>query len=85
MATLVSERFAEMERFKVLKEVFVKCHIHSHMSSLLRSIEQSGANSRYAKVVANIPFNISTDVVKQLLPMGDIFSDVVLLLQILNS
>ncbi|XP_065864739.1 ribosomal RNA small subunit methyltransferase, chloroplastic isoform X2 [Euphorbia lathyris] len=33
------------------------------------------------KVVANIPFNISTDVVKELLPMGDIFSEVVLLLQ----
>ncbi|BFG21894.1 hypothetical protein CerSpe_081680 [Prunus speciosa] len=81
MATLVSERFAEAERFKVLKEDFVKCHIHSHISSLLGSIKQSGANSRYAKVVANIPFNISTDVVKQLLPMGDIFSDVVLLLQ----
>ncbi|CAL8122571.1 unnamed protein product [Prunus armeniaca] len=82
MATLVSERFAETERFKVLKEDFVKCHIHSHMSSLLGSIEQSGANSRYTKVVANIPFNISTNVVKQLLPMGDIFSDVVLLLQV---
>ncbi|KAG6432405.1 hypothetical protein SASPL_103981 [Salvia splendens] len=38
-------------------------------------------NSFTAKVVANIPFNISTDVVKQLLPMGDIFSEVVLLLQ----
>lgn len=35
-------------------------------------------------MVANIPFNISTDVVKQLLPMGDIFSEVVLLLQVCN-
>ncbi|KAH0980367.1 hypothetical protein GBA52_007544 [Prunus armeniaca] len=70
MATLVSERFSETERFKVLKEDFVKCHIHSHMSSLLASIEPSSADSRYAKVVANIPFNISTDVVKQLLPMA---------------
>ena len=34
------------------------------------------------QVVANIPFNISTDIVKQLLPMGDIFSEVVLLLQV---
>ena len=34
------------------------------------------------QVVANIPFNISTDVVKQVLPMGDIFSEVVLLLQV---
>ncbi|PQM36790.1 ribosomal RNA small subunit methyltransferase chloroplastic isoform X1 [Prunus yedoensis var. nudiflora] len=81
MATLVSERFSETERFKVLKEDFVKCHLHSHMSSLLASREPSSADSRYAKVVANIPFNISTDVVKQLLPMGDIFSEVVLLLQ----
>lgn len=34
------------------------------------------------QVVANIPFNISTDIVKLLLPMGDIFSEVVLLLQV---
>ncbi|KAI5345490.1 hypothetical protein L3X38_013367 [Prunus dulcis] len=66
MATLVSERFAETERFKVLKEDFVKCHIHSHMSSLLGNIEQSVANLRYAKVVANILL---------------IFPDVVLLLR----
>lgn len=34
------------------------------------------------QVVSNLPFNISTDVVKLLLPMGDIFSKVVLLLQV---
>ena len=38
----------------------------------------------YLQVVSNIPFNISTDVVKILLPMGDIFSEVVLLLQVGN-
>ncbi|OAY79331.1 Ribosomal RNA small subunit methyltransferase, chloroplastic, partial [Ananas comosus] len=32
-------------------------------------------------VVSNIPFNISTEVVKKLLPLGDVFSDVALLLQ----
>lgn len=36
------------------------------------------------QVVSNLPFNISTDVVKLLLPMGDIFSEVVLLLQVGN-
>lgn len=36
----------------------------------------------YLQVVSNIPFNISTDVVKVLLPMGDIVSEVVLLLQV---
>lgn len=36
----------------------------------------------FVQVVSNLPFNISTDVVKLLLPMGDIFSKVVLLLQV---
>lgn len=36
----------------------------------------------FLQVVANIPFNISTEVVKLLLPMGNTFSDVVLLLQV---
>ncbi|KAK7846476.1 ribosomal rna small subunit methyltransferase [Quercus suber] len=82
MASLVSERFASTEKFKVLKEDFVKCHIHSHMTLLLGSKKSlDHPKSRYAKVVSNIPFNISTEVVKLLLPMGDIFSEVVLLLQ----
>nr|XP_011469081.1 PREDICTED: probable dimethyladenosine transferase isoform X2 [Fragaria vesca subsp. vesca] len=44
-------------------------------------VSERFAQTGQLKVVANIPFNISTDVVKQLLPMGDIFSEVVLLLQ----
>ncbi|KDP28695.1 hypothetical protein JCGZ_14466 [Jatropha curcas] len=81
MAALVTERFAHTQRLRVLQEDFVKCHIRSHMLSLLESLSTLNPEPRYAKVVANIPFNISTDVVKQLLPMGDIFSEVVLLLQ----
>ncbi|XP_031386053.1 ribosomal RNA small subunit methyltransferase, chloroplastic isoform X2 [Punica granatum] len=80
MASLVSERFAGTKQLKVLQEDFIRCHIRSHMESLWANAESSG-KSRYAKVVSNIPFNISTDIVKQLLPMGDIFSEVVLLLQ----
>ncbi|KAM1507773.1 hypothetical protein PS1_017356 [Malus domestica] len=41
MATHVSERFAETDRFKVLKEDFVKCRIHSHVVSLLACAEPS--------------------------------------------
>ncbi|KAH1155722.1 hypothetical protein GYH30_050825 [Glycine max] len=78
MAALVSERFSSTGKLKVLTEDIVKCHVRSHMSSLIGSINPE---SRKAKVVANIPFNISTDVIKLLLPMGDIFSEVVLLLQ----
>ncbi|CAH2039354.1 unnamed protein product [Thlaspi arvense] len=76
MVDLVRERFAGSDKFKVLQEDFVKSHIRSHMLSILE-----GSDSALAKVVSNLPFNISTDVVKLLLPMGDIFSEVVLLLQ----
>ncbi|KAG9133181.1 hypothetical protein Leryth_026183 [Lithospermum erythrorhizon] len=65
----------------VLEEDFTRCHIYSHMSSMVSSKDSSSEEPGHAKVVANIPFNISTDVIKQLLPMGDIFSEVVLLLQ----
>ncbi|KAL6322208.1 hypothetical protein AAG906_005159 [Vitis piasezkii] len=81
MAALVRERFADTDRLKVLQEDFMKCHIRPHLFSLLESKKAMNKESRYAKVVSNIPFNISTDVVKILLPMGDIFSEVVLLLQ----
>jgi ribosomal RNA small subunit methyltransferase A len=80
MAAIVEERFAGSDRVKILREDFTRCHIRSHMSSYMETYS-SGVDSRHAKVVANIPFNISTDVVKVLLPMGDIFSEVVLLLQ----
>ncbi|GER31289.1 ribosomal RNA small subunit methyltransferase A [Striga asiatica] len=76
MAALVRERFAGLECVKVLEDDFTRCHIRSHMSSVFQNRSPTDA-----KVVANIPFNISTDVVKQLLPMGDIFSEVILLLQ----
>ncbi|KAF5464165.1 hypothetical protein F2P56_014260 [Juglans regia] len=49
-----------------------------HMAAI---VSERFASSDRLKVVSNIPFNISTDVVKLLLPMGDIFSEVVLLLQ----
>ncbi|KAG8391752.1 hypothetical protein BUALT_Bualt01G0219700 [Buddleja alternifolia] len=81
MAAVVRERFAGLDRVKVVEEDFTRSNIRSHMSSILLSKTPSDGNSSPAKVVANIPFNISTDVVKQLLPMGDIFSEVILLLQ----
>ncbi|GAB4861840.1 Ribosomal RNA small subunit methyltransferase, chloroplastic [Ancistrocladus abbreviatus] len=81
MAALVKKRFATTDRLMLLEEDFTKCHIRSHMLSLLKSKSLLDAPSRHAKVVSNIPFNISKDVVRQLLPMGDVFSEVALLLQ----
>ncbi|XP_058737292.1 ribosomal RNA small subunit methyltransferase, chloroplastic-like [Vicia villosa] len=81
MAALVSERFSSTGKLKVLNEDIVKCHVRSHISSLYENTKEIDSDNRKAKVVANIPFYISTDVIKLLLPMGDIFSEVVLLLQ----
>ncbi|PNY08453.1 ribosomal RNA small subunit methyltransferase A-like protein [Trifolium pratense] len=81
MAALVSERFSSTGKFKVLNEDIVKCHVRAHISSLVGSTKEIYSDTRKSKVVANIPFYISTDVIKLLLPMGDIFSEVVLLLQ----
>ncbi|OIT33752.1 PREDICTED: ribosomal RNA small subunit methyltransferase, chloroplastic [Nicotiana attenuata] len=82
MAALVMERFSSLDHVKVLLEDFTKCHIRSHLSTISQSgRNSSGVKPQYAKVVSNLPFNISTEVIKQLLPMGDIFSEVVLLLQ----
>ncbi|PHT39893.1 hypothetical protein CQW23_18747 [Capsicum baccatum] len=67
---------------QVLQEDFTKCHIRSHLSTVSQSgRNSSGVKPQYAKVVSNLPFNISTEVIKQLLPMGDIFAEVILLLQ----
>ncbi|XP_039131327.1 ribosomal RNA small subunit methyltransferase, chloroplastic [Dioscorea cayenensis subsp. rotundata] len=81
MVVLVKERFGSTDQLMVLQEDVTKCHIRSRLSSFIESKNSTGHELKRAKVVANIPFNISTDVVKQLLPMGDIISDVVLLLQ----
>ncbi|KAK5783462.1 Ribosomal RNA small subunit methyltransferase A [Gossypium arboreum] len=81
MVDLVRERFETTDKFKVLQEDFVKCHIRSHISPILENRKALNVSLIRAKVVSNLPFNISTDVIKLLLPMGDIFSEVVLLLQ----
>ncbi|XP_034905326.1 ribosomal RNA small subunit methyltransferase, chloroplastic isoform X2 [Populus alba] len=49
MAALVRERFADTNRFKVLQEDFIKCHIRSHMLSMLESMGSLSEKPRYAK------------------------------------
>lgn len=79
-----------------LKWIWLPNEMHANFATFRAQMETLGLFSMFTnilnmaylsfwlQVVANIPFNISTDVVKQLLPMGDIFSVVVLLLQVGN-
>ncbi|KAK1376923.1 hypothetical protein POM88_033116 [Heracleum sosnowskyi] len=65
-----------------VKEGDVVLEIGPGIGSLTNVLVESGAIVlAIEKVVSNLQFNISTDVIKLLLPMGDIFSEVVLLLQ----
>ncbi|KAL5208446.1 hypothetical protein ABZP36_032881 [Zizania latifolia] len=79
MATLLNDRFGSTEQLKIIGEDITKFNIRSHFIPFLE--EKSHHTKKYAKVVSNLPFNVSTEVVKLLLPMGDVFSVVVLLLQ----
>ncbi|CAL4890345.1 unnamed protein product [Urochloa decumbens] len=79
MATLVKDRFGSTERLKVIEEDITKFHIRYHFIPFMK--EKCHATEKPAKVVSNLPFNVSTEVVKLLLPMGDVFSVVVLMLQ----
>uniref|UniRef100_A0A0D9YLI8 rRNA adenine N(6)-methyltransferase n=1 Tax=Oryza glumipatula TaxID=40148 RepID=A0A0D9YLI8_9ORYZ len=79
MATLVNDRFGSTEQLKIIEEDITKFNVRSHFLPFLE--EKSHHRRKYAKVVSNLPFNVSTEVVKLLLPMGDVFSVTVLLLQ----
>nr|AIW39760.1 putative dimethyladenosine transferase [Saccharum spontaneum] len=79
MATLIKDRFGSTEQLKVIEEDITKFHIRSHFLPFMK--EKYHATKKLAKVVSNLPFNVSTEVVKLLLPMGDVFSVVVLMLQ----
>ncbi|XP_047080648.1 ribosomal RNA small subunit methyltransferase, chloroplastic-like isoform X2 [Lolium rigidum] len=79
MAALVKDRFGSTNQLKIIEEDITKFHVHSHFLPILE--EKSHHKKKYAKVVSNLPFNVSTEVVKQILPMGDVFSVMVLMLQ----
>ena len=48
---------------------------------LATAFERATPETPRAKVVANIPYNITTDVLKVLLPMGDTFEDMIFMFQ----
>lgn len=48
---------------------------------LATALERKTPGQPRAKVVANIPYNITTDVLKVLLPMGDVFEDMIFMFQ----
>ncbi|KAG1360668.1 putative ribosomal RNA small subunit methyltransferase, chloroplastic [Cocos nucifera] len=51
MAKLVRDRFGCTDQLVVLQEDFTKCHIRSHLSSLLENKNSIGVKPRYGKML----------------------------------
>jgi len=60
---------------EIIEEDFMK------WEDLGTKFEHVSKTTKRAKVVANIPYNITTDILKRLLPMGDTFEDLVFMFQ----
>lgn len=81
MAVLITERFGHCGQVEIINEDFVKWPAALYMQQALRKRFGESEPPPRAKVIANLPFNITTQVVKQLLPLGCTFSHIILLLQ----
>ncbi|KAL3682479.1 hypothetical protein R1sor_000501 [Riccia sorocarpa] len=81
MASLVAERFSGSGTVDVVNGDFLKWPVRNEVKKQLQKAFLESGEQRLAKVVSNLPFNITTNVVKRVLPMGDLFSTMVLLLQ----
>ncbi|KAH7290483.1 hypothetical protein KP509_30G050300 [Ceratopteris richardii] len=81
MAELIMERFQDSGLVEVVNEDFMKWRIRTSIEYFRNHYSAKGIPFKQIKVVSNLPFNITTPVVKRILPMGDIFSSMVLLLQ----
>ena len=49
---------------------------------LRKVLESHSRPGSRVKVVANLPFNITTDILKILLPMGDVIAELFVMLQV---
>jgi len=81
MAALVGERFFHTGQVEVVKQDFLKWSVSTSMKRALEEKFGAANPPHRAKVIANLPFNITTQVVKKLLPLGSTFSHIILLLQ----
>ncbi|XP_022635583.1 ribosomal RNA small subunit methyltransferase, chloroplastic isoform X2 [Vigna radiata var. radiata] len=60
MAALVSERFSSSGKLKVLTEDIVKCHVRSHMSSLVGSTYSKSRNAKEETAVRLVVSSLRT-------------------------
>ncbi|GBG70115.1 hypothetical protein CBR_g5745 [Chara braunii] len=77
MMEALRSRFANVPEVELVLGDILKWDIRYHLSKVLSAL----GNSRRAKIVSNMPFNITSEFLMNVIPMGDLFSTIVLLVQ----
>ncbi|MCR5675373.1 MAG: 16S rRNA (adenine(1518)-N(6)/adenine(1519)-N(6))-dimethyltransferase RsmA [Lachnospiraceae bacterium] len=81
LAALLSEEFAEEPRVEILCADILKTDLYRLFSGELSAARSSGRPSAAVKVVANLPYYITTPILLSLLPETDLFSRFVVMMQ----
>jgi len=77
MISILGKRFARNENFKLIEADALKVDFNETISNPKSQIP----NPKSAKLVANLPFNISTAILQKLIEQRDCFSEMVLMFQ----
>ena len=73
MITILGEKFASADNFELVKA--------DALSVNFAELVSDAANDRRAKLIANLPYNISTPILQRLIDQRELFSDIVLMFQ----
>ena len=77
MIAVLHKRFADQENFKLIESDALKIDYADTISNPKSQIP----NPKSAKLVANLPFNISTAILQKLIEQREVFSEMILMFQ----
>ena len=80
-AERLEEELGSNAKFKILQGDILRLNIDDLINSVRELHGCASDDTRRIRIVANLPYYITTDVLKQLLPLGDKIESLLLLLQ----
>eukprot|EP00899_Mesostigma_viride_P009946 jgi/Mesvir1/18953/Mv18921-RA.2 len=81
LAEFLTGQFEGQENVEIIHADILRWPVESSIIERLHALQGTPGASSRAKVVANIPYNLTTELLKGLLPLGDSVSLLVLMLQ----
>ena len=80
-AEKLQEQFGNNPKVKILQGDILRLNVEDLISTVKELHGCDTDDTRRVRIVANLPYYITTDLLKQLLPRGDKFESLLLLLQ----